>query len=210
MKVDEKKITERKHLSGRERRAEAVLAVLELAAEGHPGEITTGAITERMGLSPGALFRHFPTKDAVLGAVVEWVTEELLNRLDKAAEGAAEDGAVAVLQAMFEAHVGFIARHPGVPRMLFGEMQRAGETPAKRQVKNLTKQYRARLGKWLEHGQTRGEVAAEIDIEAAATLFIGIIQGLVMQTLLAGRGGLLKKQAPGLFAIYRRGIGGES
>lgn len=42
---------------------------------------------------------------------------------------------------------------------------------------------------------------------AAATLFIGTIQGLVMQSLLAGDVEQLRDHALGAFAIYRRGIG---
>jgi hypothetical protein len=51
-----------------------------------------------------------------------------------------------------------------------------------------------------------GEVASEVDTAAAATLFIGTIQGLVMQSLLAGSVEHMRAQAPGAFAIYSRGI----
>ena len=37
-------------------------------------------------------------------------------------------------------------------------------------------------------------------------LFIGTIQGLVMQSLLAGKVSRIRRDAPGVFAIYRRGI----
>ena len=60
-----------KHLPADERRAVTVEAVIALAAEQNPGEITTAAIAKRMGLTQGALFRHFPSKDAILQAVME-------------------------------------------------------------------------------------------------------------------------------------------
>jgi TetR/AcrR family transcriptional regulator len=46
-----------------------------------------------MGLTQGALFRHFPTKDAILEATMTWVGERLLARVDKAAEGATSPAA---------------------------------------------------------------------------------------------------------------------
>lgn len=67
-----------KHLPADERRAATVEAVVDLAAEQNPSDITTTAIAQRMGLTQGALFRHFPTKDAILQAVMSWVTERLL------------------------------------------------------------------------------------------------------------------------------------
>ena len=94
-----------------ERRAATVEAVVELAAEQNPGDITTAAIAQRMGLTQGALFRHFPTKDAILEAVMGWVSERLLAQLDAAAASAATP--LAALEAMFMAHVGFVVRHPG-------------------------------------------------------------------------------------------------
>lgn len=180
-------------------------AVIELAAEQNPSEITTSAIAKRMNLTQGALFRHFPSKDAIWQAVMEWVAERLLARVDKAAQSAASP--LAALEAMFMAHIDFVAEHPGVPRMLFGELQRAGDTPAKRMVQTLISRYGERLRSLIEQGKLRGELAPEVDTTAAATLFIGTIQGLVMQSLLAGGVERIRVDAPGAFAIYRRGIG---
>lgn len=194
-----------KHLPADERRAATVEAVVNLAAEQNPSDITTTAIAQRMGLTQGALFRHFPTKDAILQAVMAWVAERLLARVDKAAEGASSP--LAALEAMFMTHIDFVSEHPGVPRMLFGELQRPGETLPKRIVQTLIHQYGERLHRLLEAGKARGELDAALEVEAAAVLFIGTIQGLVMQSLLAGDVARIRRDATGVFAIYRCGIG---
>ncbi|AMN47112.1 TetR family transcriptional regulator [Steroidobacter denitrificans] len=193
-----------KHLPADERRAATVEAVVNLAAEQNPSDITTTAIAQRMGLTQGALFRHFPTKDAILQAVMSWVTERLLARVDKAAEGVASP--IAALEAVFMTHIDFVSDHPGVPRMLFGELQRPGETLPKRMVQTLIHHYGERLRRLLEAGKTRGELDAELDLDAAAVLFIGSIQGLVMQSLLDSDVARIRRDAPGVFAIYLRGI----
>jgi len=193
-----------KHLLADERRAATVEAVVDLAAEQNPSDITTTAIAQRMGLTQGALFRHFPTKDAILQAVMSWVTERLLARVDKAAEGTTSP--VAALEAVFMTHIDFVSEHPGVPRMLFGELQRPGETLPKRMVQTLIQHYGERLHRLLEAGKAQGELDAGLDVEAAAVLFIGTIQGLVMQSLLAGKVCRIRRDAPAVFAIYRRGI----
>lgn len=193
------------YLRAEERRAATVQAVVDLAAEQNPAEITTTAIADRMGLTQGALFRHFPNKDAILEATMSWVSERLLARVDKAAEGAATPAAA--LEAMFMTHIDFVARHPGVPRMLFGELQRPGETLPKRMVLTLIRQYEQRLRRLMEAGKVQGELNAELNVDAAAVLFIGTIQGLVMQSLLAGKVRRIRHDAPAVYAIYRRGIG---
>lgn len=193
-----------KHLPAEERRAVTVEAVVELAAEQNPNGITTSAIATRMGVTQGALFRHFPSKAAIQQAVMEWVAERLMSRLDKAILGVPSP--LAALEAMFLAHIEFVSDHPGVPRILFGELQSAEKTASKSIVQALIKRYSERLARLIEEGKARKELDAHLDTEAAATLFIGTIQGLVMQSLLSGDVGHIRHNAARVFAIYHRGI----
>ncbi|HRP98734.1 MAG TPA: TetR/AcrR family transcriptional regulator [Rhodocyclaceae bacterium] len=201
-------MTTTRHLPADERRALTVDTVIDLAAEQNPSEITTAAIAARMRLTQGALFRHFPTKDAIWQAVMEWVGDRLLASTRAAADAAATP--LAALEAMFAAHVDFIARHPGVPRMMFGELQRASDTPAKRLARTLIARHAEHLQAVIEAGRACGEIRADTDAAAAATLLIGTVQGLVMQSLLADDIATIREQAPGAFAIYRRGIAGAA
>lgn len=194
----------REHLSSEDRRAATVGAVIALAADHDPGEISTTAIARHMGVTQGALFKHFPTKEAILEAVMTWVADRLLSRIDSAAR--AMPTASEALEAMFLAHTGFVTEHPGVPRMMFGELQRASSTAPKRMAATLLRQYAERLRLLLERGRSSGELDPQLDVEAAATLFVGTVQGLVMQALIAGDVQRISRDAPRVFAIYLRGI----
>ncbi len=193
-----------KHLPSDERRAEAVEAVVELAASANPEAITTSAIAARMKLTQGALFRHFPTKDAIWQGVMEWVSERLLARIDRLA--GAESDPLAALKAMFLGHVDFVAEHPGVPRMMVGQLQNAGETPAKRMARTLVENYANRLRRILAAASAEGVLPADLDIDAAAALFLGMIQGLVMQHLIHGDSARMRADASRVWAIYRAGL----
>lgn len=193
-----------KNLPAAQRRAVTIEAVVTLAAEQNPDSITTASIAQRMGLTQGALFRHFPNKEAILQAVMEWVAERLLARIDKAVQAAPSP--LAALEAMFMAHVEFVSDHPGVPRMLFGELQRAEESGSKRMVQTLIRRYQERLQRLIEEGKASGELASHIDTKAAAVLFIGTIQGLVMQSMLSGDLNHVRNNASTVLAIYCRGI----
>lgn len=194
----------REHLSSEDRRAATVDAVITLAAGHDPGEITTTAIARQMGVTQGALFKHFPSKDAILEAVMAWVSGQLLSRIDAAARAAPTSSAA--LEAMFLAHTSFVTGHPGVPRLMFGELQRAGSTAPKRRAALLLRDYAERLHFLLARGRDGGEFDPRLDVEAAATLFVGTIQGLVMQALIAGDVQRIHRDAPRVFAIYRRGV----
>ena len=193
-----------KNLPAEARRAATVEAVVALAATQNPSDITTTAIAQHMQLTQGALFRHFANKDAILLAVMEWVAQQLLARIDAAAQAAGTP--CAALQAVFLAHVDFVAQYPGVPRIIFSELQRAGDTPPKQRVQELVGQYGARLHQLLQQAQAQGALPAALDVPAAATLLLGTVQGLVMQSLITGDLQRMCSDAPRVFAIYQRGI----
>ncbi len=178
--------------------------MIELAASTNPEDITTSAIAARMKLTHGALFRHFQTRDAILQGVMEWVSDRLLARIDRLA--GAEADPVLALEAMFLGHVDFVAEHPGVPRMMVGQLQRAGETAAKQVARALVENYATRLRRILSAACAEGVLRSDLDVEAAATLFLGMVQGLVMQRLIHGDSARMRADAPRVFAIYRAGL----
>jgi hypothetical protein len=104
------------------------------------------------------------------------------------------------------AHIEFISEHPGVPRMLFGELQRAEQTMAKRMAQTLIQCYGERLGRLISEGKESGELTPSLEEKTAVTLFVGMTQGLVMQSLLAGDVKRIRTSAPAVFALYRRSI----
>ena len=67
---------------------------------------------------------------------------------------------------------------------------------------------RERITALIEAGKARGDLAPDTDTNAAVTMFIGTIQGLIMQALLGGDIGRIQAEARRAFVIYRRGIGG--
>lgn len=187
------------------RQLEIVRAVLALAAEDSPDAITTQAIAQRMGLTQGAVFRHFPTREAIWLAVVDWVEQNLGDAIATAVAEARDpvDG----LRRLFEAHVAFIAAHPSAPRLIFNEMQKPADHPVKQRVRGLLDRYRRRVSELLARAKVQNLVAPELDETAAATLFVGTVQGLVVQTLLAGDPRTLQPVARRLWPLYLRGIG---
>ena len=192
-------------LAAGERQLEIVRAVLTLAAENSPDAITTQAIAQQMGLTQGAVFRHFPTREAIWLAVVDWV-EQNLGDVIAAAVAEVRDP-VEGLGRLFEAHVAFIAAHPSAPRLIFNELQKPADHPVKQRVCGLLDRYRRRVAELLAQAKAQALVDPALDEAAAATLFVGTVQGLVVQTLLAGAPQTLQPAARRLWPLYLRGIG---
>ncbi|KKO44392.1 TetR family transcriptional regulator [Arsukibacterium ikkense] len=198
----------RTNLSSEERREKTVEAVISLCAEDDPANITTSEIAKRMKVTQGALFRHFISKDAIWESVIGWVAERVMQRLDNAASEV--ESPLSKLQAMFLTHIEFIKKHPGVPRLLLGQLQHSRLTPARRMVQSLLGRYRERVVQQLADAKVSGELRRDLDIEVAATQYIGMIQGLVVQSLLIGDMDYLARQAPSVFELFCHGICAEA
>ena len=209
------------------RQASLVEAALKLAAQRSPADISTGDLARAVGISQGAVFRHFASKEALWLAVLDWVTDTLMARLQAAAQDAqqapspasqhpttdptwpaldATPPALAALRAVFLAHVGFVVEQPGVPRVVFQELQRPGDTALKIRVRVLLARYRQLLMQLLQQAQQEQGLAQGTDLQAAAVMFIGSVQGLVMQALISGDVPAMAVQAPGVFALYQRAL----
>jgi len=193
------------------RQASLVEAALQLAAQRSPADITTGDLAQAVGITQGAVFRHFSSKEAVWLAALDWASDTLMARLQAAATPLVtlerpEPNVLAALQNVFLEHVNFVIAHPGVPRIIFQELQHTEDTPLKARVRGLMQQYRALLMGLLAQAEKQHSLAPGTDLQSAAVLFMGSVQGLVMQSLLSGQVHAMAAQAPGVFSIYLRGL----
>lgn len=193
----------RTKLSADARRAATVETVIGLAAATNPADITTAQIAAHMGVTQGALFRHFADKQAIWAAVMDWTATTLLARFD------AVTGATPIerLRAMFATHIDFVVTHPGVPRILFGELQRDGDAQGKMCVRALMAAYRERVTNLLTEAKAQSLIAETVDIPAAATMFLGMVQGLAMQAMAAGDFATMPAISARLFDLYLDGLG---
>jgi TetR/AcrR family transcriptional regulator len=130
------------------------------------------------------------------------VQQELLARLHAAAS--AHEQPLAALRAVFTAHVDFVVEHPGVPRVVFQELQHPEDTPLKARVHALMQGYRALISGLLQQAQAAKLLAPGVDLQAAAVLLLGSVQGLVMQSLISGKVEAMRALAPAVFDLFQQ------
>ena len=193
----------RVHAAADVRRNQITAALIELSAEVDPCSITTSQIAARMGVSHSAIFRHVPTKQSMWDAALEWTSLELNRRFDELDSAAP----MARLEAMFQAHLAFVVENPGVPRILFGELQRFETTPAKNAVGRLLGGYRMRVAEELERARELEQLPASTDVVSASIMFLAMVQGLVMQGVIANDLAGMSERGMRLLALFRTAIG---
>ena len=203
--------TKRPKLATEMRQASLVDAALILAAQRSPSDITTADLAHTVGITQGAVFRHFANKEAIWLAALDWTSDMLMARLQTASAIAkagttTQADPLLSLHSVFMAHVDFVIEYPGVPRIIFQELQHGQDSLLKASVRALMQRYRLLILGLLQEAKERRLLAEDLDLVAAAVLFMGSVQGLVMQSMLTGQVRTMAMQAPGVFAIYLRGI----
>jgi AcrR family transcriptional regulator len=190
-----------------DRQAALMAAALQLAAQKSPAQITTGELAVAVGITQGAVFKHFESKEAIWLAVMQWVHAELMMRLQAAAQAHLDQGeALGAMRAVFMAHVQFVQAQPGVPRLVFQELQHPQPSPLKASVQQLMVNYRQLVHGLLLKAKANQQLAQTVDLSAATVLFVGAIQGLVMQALMAGHLSDVGAQAAAVYDIYEQGL----
>ena len=194
----------RRRLGADERREEIIRVTLALAAKQGVDDVTTQDMAQAMGLTQGAVFRHFPSKDAIWLAVMQWVRDRLMDVLGRAAPQGRDP--LDALQRMFFAHIEFIAGHPAIPRVLMSEHLHGRNTALRQLVTEIMLGYEEKIAGLLGDAQARGLARADLDAHAAATLYIGMIQGLVLQTSILRGKRTLAAEAARTFPIFLQAI----
>jgi AcrR family transcriptional regulator len=194
----------KRRLSSEERQSEIIRVSIELAAEKGVDSVTTQDMADAMNLTQGAIFRHFATKDDIWVAVIEWVRERLMKVLDKAASGAGDP--LHAIELMFFAHIAFISKHPAIPRLLFSELLHKKNSKLRQLIEGIISGYEAKVAGLLEQAKAQSLVSADLDSQSAAVLYIGMIQGLVMQSSIFGGKRALQREAEKIFPLFLHGI----
>lgn len=194
----------KKRMSSEDRQGEIIRVAVELAADKGVDSVTTQDMADAMNLTQGAIFRHFATKDDIWFAVIVWVRERLMKVLDKAAADATDP--LNAIERMFFAHITFISKHPAIPRLLFSELLHKKNGKLRQLIEGIISGYEAKIAGLLEQAKVQSLVPVELDSQSAAVLYIGMIQGLVMQSSIFGGKRALQQQAEKTFPIFLHGV----
>ncbi len=155
------------------RSLETVSAIVEAAArileeEGH-NSFSTNAIALRAGVSIGSLYQYFPTKDAIIGALLVRETTLLLQ---DAAQALSKPTGEAALSALISAALAHQFRRPRLARLLDFEEARLPSDSSTQMVgegvTDIAHQVLSRLN-----------LSRQLNKETAAADVIAIMKGMI-------------------------------
>lgn len=195
----------RQRLSAEERQEEIIKAAVELAGEQGVDNVTTQDMARVVGVTQGAIFRHFPTKDMIWLGVIHWVRGRLMSVLDMAA-GQGNDP-LDSLEKMFFAHLGFVDKVPAIPKLIFTDQLLKKNPKIKELIRSILADYEAKVTGLITLAKAQSLVRPDLDEHGAAVMFIGIIQGLMLRVSIIEARKSLISEGKLVFPIFLQGIG---
>ena len=159
----------------RRRRQEILTAAADCFARRGVHRSTMQEICEASGVSAGALYRYFPSKDAIVVALVEAERAEnraLIDHLDASRDVVSGLRGVAaeLVRALTDERYGRLSLEIGA--------EAARNPAAAEAIASSDAELAAALRAALERGQARGAVDAALDIEATAFLLMSLFDGM--------------------------------
>ena len=174
-----------------------------IAAKGMDG-VTIDAIADEVGLTEGAIYRHFASKHQILSLLVDDIERNLLDTVESAqTEGAS---AVDSLEHILDAHLSDVEGHRAVSFIVIAEAMGFDGTTLAPKVSLMFTRYLELIQAVLDRGIREGSIRPDINANAAATTFFGLIQSTATLWALNGYAGQLAEFRSDMWDIYRKGV----
>ena len=187
------------------RKRQIVETVLELVAAQGTEAVSFQLVADAIGVTQPAVLRHFPTKEAMWLAVMDWLEEQLIAIYTALDEDPGQSSLV-VLGRMFLGHVRLIERYPALAKLIFSDHLRLQYPSLQARFSRIHKAYSARLRAVLDRAKAEGVVRGPLASKDAATMFLSLIQGLGFQFTIARLPIALIPEAERAFTMYLQAI----
>ncbi|MGC8502880.1 TetR/AcrR family transcriptional regulator [Desulfurella sp.] len=193
-----------KRLSSQKRQFVTIKTLLKLSENNNPDFITTSDIAKSMGLTQGAIFKHFPTKYDLFNNLINWISNHIMSILNKTLNN--NDSALKALEDAFFSHIKFVSKYPSIPRILLLQLLDSRDTLPKRTAKKFLENYIEKLTLAVERGKINKEICESIDTQSISELFLENIQGLVLYSTITKNKKEILEKAKVVFYIFKKGI----
>lgn len=159
------------------RQKEIVMAARKLIVRYGSEHVTVRRIAQEIGVTEGAIYKHFKSKKDVLYVLVDdiqtnWIADIENNRNS-------EIGTLEELERIVTAHISAIQQRKGVTFQAIAEILSLGDKKLNKKVTESIDLYISHIKNILSDGMKTGVIRGDIDLDAAAQMFFSLTQGLV-------------------------------
>lgn len=180
-------------------------AALEVFAEKGYHRALVDDIVRASRTSKGAVYHHFPNKEALFLALVDDLAQRLAEAVAVAIGGAR--GALGKVEAALTAGLQTFARHRELARILLLESVSLGPQYQRKRLE-VHERFASLIQGYLDEAVAEGSIPP-LDTRVATLAWLGALNEVVIQWLYRGRPDLLTEAVPALAPLLLRSIGAK-
>ena len=162
------------------RKEEIVRAALAIVEQRGLDKLNINDIAAKIELVPAAIYRHFTGREEIVAALIEYIDKRLRYNLSQV--DIVTGTPIAKLKALFEMQVSLLKEEAAIPRVLYFLLSSDRNLKLKASMLSAVSFYVQQVKKLLIQGQQQGEVSPDIDVMAAAMMFLGMVQPLAIMS----------------------------
>ena len=194
----------RKRKSTIVRKKQIIDAARKLIVKHGSEHITVRGIAKEVNISEAAIYRHFKSKREILSFLANNITDSLLEDINQLADE--KFTSLEAINDILEGHLSSIEQRRGMSFQVIAEIISLGDKKLNWQVTQSIDEYVDRLKALLSRGIKAGLVRDDVDLEAAALLLFGMIQGLVNIWALSNYKFDLTEKYSTLWKVFRKAV----
>jgi AcrR family transcriptional regulator len=160
-------------------------AVLQIIAEKGLHGVSTRNLAQKVGLSEGAIFRHFASKRDIIKGIMDDVASDLIDSLREIALGSLP--AEKKLFTYLCKNVTYLKENQGITILLFSEATHLGDDELKRTLNLILSEQKQFVIKMVKDGIAEGAFDRQVDPEDVAILYMGIPITFNIELVLDGK-----------------------
>ncbi|MFH1382099.1 MAG: TetR/AcrR family transcriptional regulator [Chloroflexota bacterium] len=166
-----------KHKDTAVRQREITSAARKLIIRHGSEHVTVREIAKAVGISEGAIYRHFKSKRDILSLLADDIEANLIGDIAKSSVNGCSS--LEALDSTLRTHLSAIEKRRGTSFQVIAEIISLGDRKLNDKMSKILSRYIDSIAGLLVRGVKAGEVREDIDHQAAATLLFGMIQGLL-------------------------------
>ena len=161
-----------KRLDTETRQNQIKKAVLDIIAKEGLAKLSTRNLAKHVGISEGAIFRHFPNKHSIILSILDDVKDEMIEELRLIAFS--RISAEKRLYNFLCAHIKYLTKNRGITLLLFSEAAYQNDTSLKNELYEILGSQKIFISKIIEDGIKEGVWNQEVNKDNFAMLYMGI------------------------------------
>jgi AcrR family transcriptional regulator len=189
------------------RRKQIIDALRKLILKYGSEHVTVRRLAHEVGITEGAIYRHFRSKREILFFLVDYIEESLIGDIEKSPTGPNQ---LDCLENILHSHLSSIEQRKGISFLVIAEIISLGDKKLNQKIYETLTAYISRLTRMISEGKESGVVREEINSEMAATIFFGMIQGLITRWALSNHEFTLEEKADLIWSIFREALKGPA